>query len=785
MGVVWYAARPGLVRHRRSLLLLAVLIAVAGSIVLSAAAGARRTSTVVDRFVDATLARDAGIQIDDPDRADSLLGEIEALEMVAASARVAFAPVYPNDYEGELDAAINLPVDGRFGRDLERPLIIEGRLPDPAATDEVIVNELFADQSGWGTGDRFSVTTFTPDDLTSMLEGAFQGFNGPVVELEIVGIGRQGSDIQGSDIGAGGTIIGTQALAVALDGEVGMYRGMQGVRLVEGATYAEFRAAVAEIMGPRVEYDIVSAAIDFEDGARAAADVLSRALWAFAVVAGVAAAVVIGGAVSRQHLALSSTAPVLAALGLDRRRATVVLAAPVVLASAVGAAGAVVGAAMLSDRFPIGVTRPMEPMPGIDVDGLVLGAGALSTVLACAAWVAVLSVRRPTGHQAVGRRSVDQRRLPLLPGLGLAHAFGRSGSRGAGSGVVAAGLGVAGAVAIVVTVASLDALAGNPARFGFAWDAEPDVWTESPQALEEVAADVLGVGGVDAAAIRHNRRVELGGVVVEGVAFQPVGGPPIGPVMRSGTAPQAAGEVALGQRTADTLGVGVGDDVVAGLGVDGITMLRVVGIAVLPPVESIDPATGAVLTPEGLATVARSGGFRSLVLQTEDGRRIEEDALLARSDLLEFSRYSYPREPGAVANLVRARPVLVALGVFFGGLGAAGIGHALVVGVRRRSRELATLRALGMERRQLRSVVRWTAVTLASIGVVVGLPLGLVAGRAVWQLMAGGLGLVDHAAWPLVGLAAAGPVAVGAALVLGLWPSHRAGNIDVADLRPE
>ena len=60
----------------------------------------------------------------------------------------------------------------------------------------------------------------------------------------------------------------------------------------------------------------------------------------------------------------------------------------------------------------------------------------------------------------------------------------------------------------------------------------------------------------------------------------------------------------------------------------------------------------------------------------------------------------------------------------------------LMSSVRRRRRDLALLKALGFKRRQLAAAVAWQSTIAVGIGVVIGVPLGIVAGRALWNVFA-------------------------------------------------
>ena len=60
---------------------------------------------------------------------------------------------------------------------------------------------------------------------------------------------------------------------------------------------------------------------------------------------------------------------------------------------------------------------------------------------------------------------------------------------------------------------------------------------------------------------------------------------------------------------------------------------------------------------------------------------------------------------------------------------ALGLWLAVTLSVRDRRRELAVLRALGFAGRDVRGSVHWQGMTLVAVGVVLGIPLGVVGGR--------------------------------------------------------
>ena len=100
------------------------------------------------------------------------------------------------------------------------------------------------------------------------------------------------------------------------------------------------------------------------------------------------------------------------------------------------------------------------------------------------------------------------------------------------------------------------------------------------------------------------------------------------------------------------------------------------------------------------------------------------------------------------------------IGGFVAVAATAGIGYALVTAVRRRRRELAVLKTLGFRRRQIRATVGWQASTVTMVGLVIGIPLGIVVGRFAWRLVADGLGVSTATSVPALAVIALVPAAL-------------------------
>jgi predicted lysophospholipase L1 biosynthesis ABC-type transport system permease subunit len=93
-------------------------------------------------------------------------------------------------------------------------------------------------------------------------------------------------------------------------------------------------------------------------------------------------------------------------------------------------------------------------------------------------------------------------------------------------------------------------------------------------------------------------------------------------------------------------------------------------------------------------------------------------------------------------------------------LATVALAHALVSSIRRRRHDLAILKTLGFTRPQLFMAVAWQATTLVLIALAVGLPIGAIGGRWVWNVFANQLGVAPQSIFPVVALVVSVPVAL-------------------------
>jgi predicted lysophospholipase L1 biosynthesis ABC-type transport system permease subunit len=135
------------------------------------------------------------------------------------------------------------------------------------------------------------------------------------------------------------------------------------------------------------------------------------------------------------------------------------------------------------------------------------------------------------------------------------------------------------------------------------------------------------------------------------------------------------------------------------------------------------------------------------------------------------------QRPGDIRDYAGIRDTPLALGAVLALLAVGTLAHVLLTGVRRRRRDLAVLKTLGLTRRQVQAVVAWNATALAVAALLIGVPLGIVAGRWAWAVFADAAGVAASATIdvPLVLLVI--PATVVLANVIAAWPGRAAARL--------
>jgi hypothetical protein len=306
---------------------------------------------------------------------------------------------------------------------------------------------------------------------------------------------------------------------------------------------------------------------------------------------------------------------------------------------------------------------------------------------------------------------------------------------------VAAGL--AGVIAVVTFARCSDRLHEQPRLHGWAFDAVVSGGGQDPATFPAKFPRLASDSDVTALAFGAITDIILEGEPTEIVALDQAKGSVVHPTLLAGRAPAGAGEIALGSGILEHLGKHVGDLVTA-MGRSGPQRLRIVGRAAYPEMgDNGDVAHFGSLTTAGLGRLGSNPVAAVALFSVRNG--VDVKAVADRHGVGDKTETELVTsfEPRRVRNLSAAGSVPWALAGFLTVLAVAAVGHALVMSVRARRRDIAVLRTLGLVRRQVGLTVAAQATTTVVVGAVVGVPLGIAAGRWSWALVATGLGVVD------------------------------------------
>jgi len=767
---------------------LALLTAIAGGAVLTAAAGAIRTDTAYPRFLAASNAPDVLVSPAD----DGTLGydaALGALPGAAADAPVAGINAAVVLDGGRPDNAVNVvtALDGRLGRTVLIPRLLAGRLPGPDAPGEVAVDENAVSQLHLHVGSVVPLLIIPSDPAQPALSS--RRFSERVTGIFIT----TDSVVPVNSLATVPRLLASRALYRELGPG---YRAFDGAYLTlkPGASISKFSAAAQALArrypatGGQVfvaDQSVQDAAVERAIRPQAVAVALfaaALALTALLIVGQVAVRLVIGAAGDNASLA---------ALGMTRRQLLAAGLAEVTVAVTSGAALAVVIAVAASPLTPIGPARLAEPDPGLSVNGPVAGIGFAAIVVLLLARVAVTawrqaSVRAGTGLTGLAAPARGRPRRPLLAdrlavaGAPLAAVTGVRFALDPGRGrnsvpVRSALLGLAVAVAAVGAAVTFGAnllrLVDTPVLYGQTWDVAWDGQFASlpPKQffaitgwIPQITEVTFGVHGT----------VSIGGrggaagpaTVIPAIGLAPARGPVMSPTVLDGRAPRTTGEIVLGTSVLRQLGLRVGQHTTVDTPLGRRSML-ITGSAVFPyfgqgsftPTDVGEGAetVAAVLAPQAQASNNNQFGYSIALISFGPGAAKQTGlAALERhwasfcATIQQSTCLVTSQRPNTVNNYAAIDGTPAVLAGVLAVLGLGVLAQFTVASARRRRRDYAILKVLGLRRAQLRAVALWQASAVTIAALVIGIPLGVAAGRWAWQSFAAQAGLSSGAVTP-------------------------------------
>ncbi|HWC12919.1 MAG TPA: FtsX-like permease family protein [Acidimicrobiales bacterium] len=469
-------------------------------------------------------------------------------------------------------------------------------------------------------------------------------------------------------------------------------------------------------------------------------------------------------------------------LGMTRGQRAAAAGLPLAVAGGVGIAAALAVGWVSSHLGPVASARAVvaDPQPGLPLLVAVAVVAAVLAVLAAefgaASWLAPRDrvALAPARTSRLGELAARSGSLPLTIGVRAALPGGSGTGAGARAVLVGAATAVAAVIGCVVFSSNLSGLVANPARFGWPFDVGVVI--------------NLGYAGADedmVSASLDRPEVEQWGfaalppeVTVNGQSLPAVAGRlgyqdlPV-PVV-AGRYPTADDEIALGVRSAESLGLAVGDRVAVATAF-GERDAEVAGFVVLPSIgpfqaDRVGLGTGLLLSArffdaivagaeqqQGLPPGAMSGALGAFVgIDLRDGVDAgafvrELQAEVKKWDVDGIPPIVYPRavRPPEITDVAAIRRAPAMLAALLAATMAAALALAITLATRARRRELAILRALGCTARQLRSTVAWHSFTVVGFGLAVGILIGTSMGSVTWREFSGGLGVVPSVRLPL------------------------------------
>jgi putative ABC transport system permease protein len=791
MKAVPFVARAELRSRLLSVLALAILLGLSSGAVMTLAAGARRTDSAYERFAREQKAADMLIYpaFEPETFANIPLDTIAALPQVAASGRGYFLA------STDEDLAAIAPGTG-MGKTVDVPKLIEGRLPKADSVEETAVSFTLAKSRHLHVGGSIKVN-FAPE-------------TGPPAvprTLRIVGIeaspGEFPPQLGGFGSPNGGILQISPALYESMRGKRIFHLEFLVLRLKRGA--ADF-AAVNEELNKLAEG---KPQLNQNLGAQAANVQRSIHLQAVAlrIVAGLVALIsllVLSQLIARQASIDAAESPILSALGMTRRQ---VALTGLSRSAAVGLVGALVGvavAAATSPLMPIGLARVAEPNTGFALDPFVIGLGVLATVaivLGLAAWPlwrnsrALPEVVRSSKPSIVARSAAASGFSPAMStGMSLALEAGRGRTAvPVRSSLTSVAVAIVGLASALTFGAGLNHLLSTPRQYGWNWDAHITTGDEQPDiddALKVLDADpdVQDVAIVDTPPVTFAKTVQFDAIALG----QHKGS--LQPRVIDGHAPRTANEIAVGARTLREAHVHIGSTVPVSISAieGGGADFTVVGTVVVPPnSDTTRLGSGGVVTREGelrMVPPEYTGVPPITDAYFTLAPGVDHRKALAR--IVERTKGKYdlqrPQQPRDLVNFGQVQNLPLLLAGLVALLAAATLAQTLVTSIRRRRRDLAILKMLGFVPGQVRWTIAWQATTFVSAALLIGLPIGVVAGRIVWTAFAHQLGTPPEPVTPSIQLLLTLPAAVLLANLVAAAPAVIAGRMKpAAALRAE
>jgi len=681
---------------------------------------------------------------------------------------------------------------------------VEGHLPGADSPDDIAVSYQLAQIYGLRPGSVWPVRFYTSAQEREVLSSSGSPpADGSTIRLHVVGTEVNVLDFFNNG-GPTYSILLSPGFARAHPGLFGLYWSY--IRLRHGLlSYPRLIDDLPRLNRYGLVYDFQLGGVTA--GASGALGPQATGWWILGGLAALAGIAIVWQAFSREALVQAESYATLRAVGA-RPRDLVALAATT--SAVVGVLAAVIAVSFawwLSAFTPVGIARVVEASSGMSFDTPVLVVGAVATV-GIALLAGVVPARRLARRQAAALSAAPAEVGPVAwtwlapPGGRLPSALvGTRRALEAGTGrrhlpvataMFGTGLAVATLVATVVFGAGLRHLVTTPPLYGRTWQLQLSNNLSEPQAarIVRVVERTQGVAAVDDGVA--SGFVSVGGSAAQVVVVRVDKGEFLFPTV-TGREPVGDDEVMLGEQTLARAGAHIGSTVLIRVprSRQAVPFVVVGTTTFEPSFSSGGLGTGAVLTLSGalraacgslpsscqaktLARNSENTGWGVIVRFAPGRAGARALAMLSRRLAPDITLNETPQN---LVNFGTAVNFPLLLGLVLALLGIGTFVHLMVVSVARRRREIGLLKALGFVRRQVAATVCWQATAVASVAILIGVPLGIAVGRVVWHTFAFRLGAVPVDVVPVtaVVLLAAGVLVV--ANVIALLPALSAARL--------
>jgi putative ABC transport system permease protein len=248
-------------------------------------------------------------------------------------------------------------------------------------------------------------------------------------------------------------------------------------------------------------------------------------------------------------------------------------------------------------------------------------------------------------------------------------------------------------------------------------------------------------------------------------------------VTQGSLADLGADGIAVARRQADTYGWRIGAPVPVAL--SGTTTTHTFTVKAI---HDTGRSLLALLAPAGYQRLGHDQSSGTVLARTAAGvapatARAAIDRALAGFPTVQVEDRA-DRRRQAISQIDPALRLYLALIGLAIVIGLFGIVNTLALSVFERVRELGLLRAVGMDRRQVRSMVRWEAVIITAVGAVVGIGTGSFLGWAATRALEDSSSPTRFTL-PTAWLALFALLAVLAGVLAAVLPARRASRVDV------